>query len=130
MRIEQEHACDDLVLTQGAGASAYARGLLEAARAFAAPPFLARMSVAMVATSELERRLIGIVRGRPRGRASARFTLGVGAAALIGTAVAASVTPVAADRAPPPLPPAAAPSPPGVPSPPPIPARTTLSAIS
>jgi len=96
MRIEQEHACDDLVLMKGAGATVYARNLLEAARAFEAPPILARISVAMVATSELERRLLAIVRRRPRRRAGARFTFGFGVAAFIGTAVAASVTPVAA----------------------------------
>jgi beta-lactamase regulating signal transducer with metallopeptidase domain len=113
LRIEQEHACDDLVLAQGAGARDYAYGLLEAARSFDALPILARMSVAMVATAELERRLIGIVRRRPRGRAGARFTLGFGVAALVGTAVAASVTPVATVPVRPlPPSPAALPSPP------------------
>jgi beta-lactamase regulating signal transducer with metallopeptidase domain len=97
MRREQEHACDDLVLSLGAKASVYARNLLEAAHAFQAPRIVASLSVAMASPSELERRLTAIVSPASRRRASLRFLLGCGAAALVATSVAASVVPVPAD---------------------------------
>ncbi len=102
MRREQEHACDDLVLSRGAKAGPYARNLLEAARAFQTPPAIAGFCVAMASKSELERRLTAIVRRGSRRRASARFAAGCCAAALAGTALVASVTPVAAGYTPPP----------------------------
>ena len=85
MRLEQEHACDDLVLSLGAAARAYARDLLEVAGAFRPPPLVAGLSVAMARNSELERRLTAIIRRGPRRRSSARFLAGSGAAALLAT---------------------------------------------
>jgi beta-lactamase regulating signal transducer with metallopeptidase domain len=97
MRREQEHACDDLVLSLGARASVYARNLLDAAHAFQSPRIVGSLSVAMASPSELERRLTAIVSPVSRRRASLRFLAGCGAAALVATSVAASVVPVRAE---------------------------------
>lgn len=96
MRLEQEHACDDLVLSLGAKASVYARNLLDVASAFQPPAIVGSMSVAMARTSELEHRLTAILRRGPRRRSSARFVTGSGAAALAATLLVATVVPVAA----------------------------------
>ncbi|HST36058.1 MAG TPA: M56 family metallopeptidase [Allosphingosinicella sp.] len=96
MRLEQEHACDDLVLSLGAKASVYARNLLDVAGAFQPRPVVASLSVAMARTSELERRLKAIVRRGPRGRSSARFVTSTGAGALGATLLVATMVPVAA----------------------------------
>lgn len=101
MRLEQEHACDDLVLSLGAKASVYARNLLDVASAFRPPAIVGSLSVAMARTSELEHRLTAILRRGPRRRSSARFVTGSGAAALAATLLVATVVPVAAlQRAP------------------------------
>ncbi|HEV2818743.1 MAG TPA: M56 family metallopeptidase, partial [Allosphingosinicella sp.] len=106
MRLEQEHACDDLVLALGAGAHAYARDLLEVAGGLRRAPILAGLPAAMARPSELERRLAAIVGRASRRRSSARFTAGSGAAALAATLLVATVAPVAAGRLAPPRPPA------------------------
>jgi beta-lactamase regulating signal transducer with metallopeptidase domain len=146
MRREQEHACDDLVLSRGAKAGPYARNLLEAARAFRTPPAISGFCVAMASKSELERRLTAIVRSGSRRRAGARFAAGCGAAVFAGSALVASVTPVAARYSPAPsLPPApavaavvpVAPAPaaiptaaavPDLPAPPPVPPSRVATA--
>jgi beta-lactamase regulating signal transducer with metallopeptidase domain len=96
MRLEQERACDDFVLSLGATASAYARNLLDVAGAFRAPPLTASLSVTMARTSELETRLTAIIRCEPRGRSTTAFVLGSGTAALLATIVVGTAVPVAA----------------------------------
>lgn len=130
MRREQEHACDDLVLSRGAKAGPYARNLLEAARAFRTPPAIAGFCVAMASKSELERRLTAIVRRGSRRRASARFAAGCCAAALAGTALVASVTPVASADRPTPVMPSALAAAPAVPSAPVPTVMPTAAALS
>jgi beta-lactamase regulating signal transducer with metallopeptidase domain len=97
LRLEQEHACDDLVLAQGAKASFYARSLLEVAAGRGAPP--ASLCVAMARPSELEQRLRAIIGGGARQRSSRSFALGVAGAALAATLLAAALSPVAAGGA-------------------------------
>src|SRR4030095_3537012 len=75
MRREQEHACDDLVLSRGAEAASYARNLLAAARAMQAPGRAAAPAAAIVRRSELERRLVAIVGDVPRSRAGRLFSV-------------------------------------------------------
>lgn len=96
MRLEQEHACDDLVLALGARARDYARNLLDVAGTFRLPRTIGILSVAMARTSELEHRLIAIVGRGPRGRSSFGFVTGSGSAALLATMLVATVAPVAA----------------------------------
>ena len=100
MRREQEHACDDLVLSRGADAAAYARNLLAAARSFRSPG--ACLAAAIVGRSDLERRLVAIVGDVSRGAAGRWFVACGGAVALFGASLAAAVVPVAveAPRAP------------------------------
>jgi beta-lactamase regulating signal transducer with metallopeptidase domain len=112
LRIEQEHACDDLVLAGGTPARAYARDLLDVAYRLQMPPLAASVSLAMARASQLERRLLAIVAARSRrrpGRAGAALW---GAGTLLTTMLVAAVVPAGAapDPAPPPRPiPSAAP---------------------
>jgi beta-lactamase regulating signal transducer with metallopeptidase domain len=85
LREEREHACDDLVLAQGARASDYASELLDIARSLRAPPVTALAGVAMARPAQLGSRLLAVLdsarvrRPVPRG------------AALSGTLVAAAL---------------------------------------
>jgi len=95
MRREQEHACDDLVLSNGADAAVYARNLLAAARSFQAPR--ACLAAAMIGRSDLERRLVAIVGDVSRSGAGRRFVASGAAAALSAASLAAAVVPVPAE---------------------------------
>ena len=66
LRIEREHACDDLVLALGTKASAYARHLVQIASS--APPnhAVAATGIAMVRPSQLESRVVAILDSRVR----------------------------------------------------------------
>ena len=94
MRREQEHACDDLVLSHGAEAAVYARNLLLAARsAHSCGP---RFAAAMISRSDLESRLLAIVGDVSRRRAGRTFVAASGLSCLAALTVAAAVTPVTA----------------------------------
>lgn len=95
MRREQEHACDDLVLANGAKAETYARSLLGTARALPPQEPVMIFAAAIVRRSDLERRLSAIIADLPRKRAGAAFAT-VGAIAALGfTGVTAAAIPVA-----------------------------------
>ncbi len=66
LRIEREHACDDLVLALGTKASAYARHLVQIASS--APPnhAVAATGISMVRPSQLESRVVAILDSRAR----------------------------------------------------------------
>jgi len=61
---ERERAADDLVLTAGESATAYASQLLEIARSMQAVPVLVSAAVAMARPSQLEGRLMAILDAR------------------------------------------------------------------
>jgi beta-lactamase regulating signal transducer with metallopeptidase domain len=96
MRLEQEHAADDLVLTAGAAPRLYARTLLETAGTLHSPRLIGTCSVAMARASELERRLLAIVGGASRRSAGVLFTSGSGTIALLLTLLVAAAVPVSA----------------------------------
>lgn len=61
MRLEQEQACDDLVLNSGARPDEYAGHLVEVVRSLQGDHFSARHALAMAQPSTLETRVIAIV---------------------------------------------------------------------
>jgi beta-lactamase regulating signal transducer with metallopeptidase domain len=95
LRIEQEHAADDLVLEAGAGARSYAFSLLEVAGG-RSPPMMGQLYAAMAGPSELERRLKAIVAPRARGGPGGLFAAITIAAASASALLAATAMPVAA----------------------------------
>jgi beta-lactamase regulating signal transducer with metallopeptidase domain len=84
LRIEREHACDDLVLRAGSRASDYAQQLLDIARSLVATPLQSVATIAMARPSQLAGRLLAVLDGsRPRGVVSRRFVMGAAAAAAV-----------------------------------------------
>ncbi len=84
LRVEREHACDDLVLRAGSRASDYAQQLLEIARTLRASPLQAVAAIAMARPSQLAGRLLAVLDGsRPRGAATRRLVAGAAAAAAL-----------------------------------------------
>jgi beta-lactamase regulating signal transducer with metallopeptidase domain len=61
LRIEREHACDDLVLAAGERPSAYAESLLEIARTLRADTITAAAAITMAQKSQLEGRLLAVL---------------------------------------------------------------------
>jgi beta-lactamase regulating signal transducer with metallopeptidase domain len=96
MRAEQEQACDDLVLTAGTEAGAYARNLLDVAATLSGPRLATKVSVAMAGGSQLELRLRAILGGASRRAPGPAFVGGCGAFAVASTLFAAAAAPVAA----------------------------------
>ena len=94
LRREQEHACDDLVLANGAEAATYARNLLGAARSLRGCDHAMAFAAAMVRPSELERRLRAIVGDPPRRRPQRAFIAASALATLGVTTLAAVAVPV------------------------------------
>jgi hypothetical protein len=94
MQIERERACDDLVLTAGEKASAYARHLLDSAAAMPSLPVVSAAALAMARASTLEARLRAILDLKRNRRA---MTMRVAAATAL--LLAAALVPVAALRA-------------------------------
>ncbi len=84
MRMEQERACDDLVLNSGCQASAYASHLVEIAQVFRREP---QAAIAMARSSGLEGRVRAILdRSRNRKMVS-RFAAALVALVLIGVSL-------------------------------------------
>jgi beta-lactamase regulating signal transducer with metallopeptidase domain len=98
MRIEQEHAADDRVLTAGGSAQAYARSLLHLARGMGGRPQPA-LAATMAGTCQLERRLASITRPARRDPPNAAFISSSAALAALATLVAAAAVPVRASSA-------------------------------
>ncbi|HYW48439.1 MAG TPA: TonB family protein [Bryobacteraceae bacterium] len=72
---ERERAADDLVLSAGASASAYAGHLLELARSLQSSPATAWAAVAMARRSQLEGRLLAILDSKVNRGAAGRASL-------------------------------------------------------
>ena len=66
LRSEQEHACDDRVITLGTPAAVYATHLLEVARSARSIGMSSFVSVAMARPSQLEGRLLAVLNDRRR----------------------------------------------------------------
>jgi len=98
LRIEQEHAADDLVLAAGAGPRLYAFSLLEVAGA-RTPRMIGSLHAAMAGRSELERRLAAIVAPSARGGPGVLFVAATILAASAAVLFAATAIPVAAPAA-------------------------------
>lgn len=96
LRIEREHACDDLVLTSGIRASSYATTLLEVARRPAPDDNTSVGAICMVDPSGMEARLRRILdagtQRRPPG-VSFGLVTGTAALALTGTLACAAAAP-------------------------------------
>ena len=96
-RLACEQACDDVVLGDGARASAYAEELLTIARDAGERDPLQGLAPAFAQRSTLERRLVAILApGVRRGPASWAVSLAIGAVALVLALSLASVRVVAA----------------------------------
>jgi beta-lactamase regulating signal transducer with metallopeptidase domain len=98
LRIEQEHAADDLVLAAGARPRVYALSLLEVARGRPSP-MMGGLHAAMAGPSELERRLAAIVAPAARGGPGPAFAAATILAASAFALFAATAMPVAAPGA-------------------------------
>ena len=96
LRDEQELACDDLVLAEGAIASDYASHLLEVARSMRTPRGIVPAAVAMARPSQLSDRLVALLdERRVHSAGASRGTRVVAAAAVLALAVPlAAMTPV------------------------------------
>jgi len=79
LRSEQEHACDDRVITLGTPAAVYATHLLEVARSARSIGMSSFVSVAMARPSQLEGRLLAVLNHRRRSA----LTRARGAAAIL-----------------------------------------------
>jgi beta-lactamase regulating signal transducer with metallopeptidase domain len=92
LRVEQERACDDLVLNVGFKPSDYAGHLLDIARAARRPAFASSAAIAMARSSGLEARIRALLdAGRSRRGVSRRAAL---MALLAVVAVALPLAPV------------------------------------
>lgn len=83
LRVAQEQAADDLVLSSGTPAEEYATQLVDAARLVATRGLFARHAVAMACPSTLEDRIIAIVDGRRNRRPLGRFAAAIGSATAL-----------------------------------------------
>jgi beta-lactamase regulating signal transducer with metallopeptidase domain len=94
LRMEREHACDDVVLLGSARASAFAHELLEIARTMRARPLLSRAALAMAQRSRLRARLVAVLEDRPRAaRVLGALLAPIAVAALTLVMTLAVVTP-------------------------------------
>jgi len=95
MRMEQEHAADDRVLTVGGSAEAYARSLLHVARAMGGR-LQHEMAATMAGTGQLERRLVSITSSTRRDRPSPTVVFCSAMLATLATLIVAAGAPVSA----------------------------------
>jgi len=77
MRIEQEYACDEQVLTSGLAALNYAGHLLEVAHDFRASKWSAYVGTAVAGASHLEGRLNAILSSSERGRSKSMIIVAI-----------------------------------------------------
>lgn len=105
MRVEREHACDDLVVASGGEAARYAHDLLALARSFRSRGRVDAVALGMARPDHLRERLVAVMdpgRSRhPLTRARAWGAGSLGLAAAAGLAALAPATPAEA-RTPPP----------------------------
>ncbi len=88
LRLEQELAADDLALSAGVPPDGYARNLLELACAYSLP------APAMARRSQLEQRLVAIVRPRSRRASGPGFGAFAVSCVLVATWLSATAIPV------------------------------------
>lgn len=93
LRLEQEHAADDLVLAAGTDARVYARDLLAFAAALVPAPLRAA-ATQMAGATQLERRLAAILARTDRRRPTRAIAAGIGAAGLAVTLLVAVAAPI------------------------------------
>ncbi len=99
MRLEQEHAADDRVLTAGGSAQAYALSLLHLARGMRAGPQFEH-AAAMAGMDQLERRLVSITSPARRDQPGTVFLSSSVLLAALATMVVAAGVPVSASPTP------------------------------
>jgi hypothetical protein len=95
LRIEQEHAADDRVLTAGAPARSYAISLLHLAKRVEGMPSMAH-AASMAGMCQLEQRLVSITTPAHRERPGAAFLSASAAIAGLATLTVAAGVPVSA----------------------------------
>jgi len=97
LRVEREHACDDLVLTAGERPAEYAEVLLDVARSFRAGTLASAAAITMAKKSHLEGRLLAVLdEARKRTRLTRRAVLGF---ALVGALLTAALSTLHVTRA-------------------------------
>jgi beta-lactamase regulating signal transducer with metallopeptidase domain len=96
-RIEREHACDDLVLSCGAAASAYAQELVNLARSLRAQRATSLAAMAMAKSAGLRDRLTAVLdEGRNRQQLTVRLAVRVALITALATLPVMALTPGAA----------------------------------
>lgn len=93
LRVEREHACDDMVLGLGTKPSDYGRHLVEIARHVRAPEWSASAAIGMAQPSQLEGRLRAILTPRSRRRATRTAAVVVVALAIGVVGAVSAFTP-------------------------------------
>ncbi len=97
LRIEREHACDDLVLAAGERPAEYAEVLLDVARSLRAGTLTSAAAITMAKKSHLEGRLLAVLdEARKRTRLTRRAALGF---ALVGALLTAALSTLHVTRA-------------------------------
>jgi hypothetical protein len=89
LRIEREHACDDVVLAAGARPSDYAEELISLARGFQPASRTGMAAVAMARTTHLGARIRALFQDRARSQSLPRAASLAGIAAALVTSLAA-----------------------------------------
>jgi beta-lactamase regulating signal transducer with metallopeptidase domain len=95
MRLAQEQACDDLVLSNHGSAVCYARDLLDSACPMR--PRFARASLAMAGRTDLEKRLRAILGDECRRPLNGWFLATAASVASLSGALAATIVPIPAE---------------------------------
>ncbi len=90
LRVERERACDDVVVTAGGAATAYAESLVALARTFAARGPAAAAGLAMARRSGLRGRVRAVLSGDVNRRALGRRGRWAAVAAVVAAALAVS----------------------------------------
>jgi beta-lactamase regulating signal transducer with metallopeptidase domain len=94
LRVEREHACDDIVLRLGAGAADYAEHLLQIARRLNSS--LSWTVVSMANPSQLKARLVAILDARTRRQKLSRFAVAALTSLVVCLTVSAAVIQITA----------------------------------
>lgn len=100
MRVEREHACDDLVVASGGEAARYAHDLLALARSFRPRGRADAVALGMARPDHLRERLVAVMDpGRSRQPLTRARAWGVGSLGLAAAAALAALAPAAAAEA-------------------------------